>query len=348
MYLAVTTPLHLFFVDLNSLGSSIIRSGDGYYFGVTHKDGVIVLTHSGGYLQFFQKGKTNILSRFVLAQPHQIEFVQDKIVVTNTGYNCLSTFTSEGLWEQNIYLNDIKRDDKNKGILGNHFNTIHKHGDNIYVVAHNYNKFSEVWILSLPEMKVVDLVPSRANWAHNIWIGELGWVICDSKNGSLYDVINNETVWNPDVKGYLSRGLAVGKDYIFVGLSKMKERKHRSWTTGWIFVIDRKTLRTIDKIMLPASGDIHDIRIINGFDECHNDQIIKLDDFLAASQKSFIVNQSYTLRKNFPTLEKYFFPISILVKGRQMFSRWDISINSKKRNQFLLKHLGSSKYKIAE
>ena len=36
----------------------------------------------------------------------------------------------------------------------------------------------------------------------------------------------------------------------------------------------------VEKIVLSASGDVHDIRLIGTPDSCHNGQVIKLDDFL--------------------------------------------------------------------
>lgn len=87
MQLLVSTPLQIFLVDLNSGDYSILRGGDGYYFGITHRSGVIALTHSSGYLQLCKYGIKPTYSLNHLVQPHQIEWIGSDILVTNTGLN---------------------------------------------------------------------------------------------------------------------------------------------------------------------------------------------------------------------------------------------------------------------
>src|SRR4030066_424384 len=97
MMLLVTTPLQVLLVDPSNGETSILRAGDGYYFGVTHHAGTIVLSHSGGYLQYFIGNNKPLQTIDHLIQPHQIEWVGDRILVSNTGKNCLSVFDSQGM-----------------------------------------------------------------------------------------------------------------------------------------------------------------------------------------------------------------------------------------------------------
>ena len=92
MYLLVSTPLHIFLVDPFGHKVDILRTGDGYYYGITFKDGAIILTHTGGYLQYFQKNHRARATIDHLIQPHQLEWVEDKVLVSNTGKNCISVF----------------------------------------------------------------------------------------------------------------------------------------------------------------------------------------------------------------------------------------------------------------
>lgn len=114
MQLLVSTPLQIFLVDLYSRDYSIIRGGDGYYFGITHKNGVIVLTHSSGYLRICKNGTKPVYSLNHLVQPHQIEWIENNILVANTGLNCISVYDNLGNLIRDVYLNDIKRDDKER------------------------------------------------------------------------------------------------------------------------------------------------------------------------------------------------------------------------------------------
>ena len=329
--LLVSTPLHILLVNTASGRISIVRAGDGYYFGITKKDNVAVLSHSGGYLQYFQKGASPILTHNHLIQPHQIEWIEDKVLVANTGKNCISVFDGKGALCRDVYLNQIKSDNKEKNRLGNHFNSVHRIGDHIYVVAHNYERPSEVYKLSWPDLQVADVIVSKASWAHNIWSCEWGLVICDTKSGSLYELKSGEPIWQANEDGALTRGLAASEDYIFVGYSTHNQRKERNWKTGGIWIIDRKSLKTIDKLNMPGSGDVHEIRIIGVIDEGHNNQVFSKKDVSSLAQVSPLIASAYQLRRRFPMFQRDFPPISIPVRATQMIARWRKQIIQKRQ-----------------
>ena len=327
MFLLVTTPLQIILENVWSKTSSVIRTGDGYYFGISHSRGNFVLVTSR-FLQYFSHNTKPFFSRTLLRQAHQIEWVEDKILVADTGNNSLAVFNYQGKFLERIYLNEIKQDDKDRGRTGNHFNSVHRVGDRVYVVAHNYEKPSEVWVLSWPGLEVVDRIVTNAAWAHNVWESELGLVICDSKHGSLHDVISGETVWKSDDPMAFTRGLAVSEDYIFVGSSHYQERKERYWKSGKVWILDRKTLRLVDVIPLPGSGDVQELRIVGQVDECHNGEVITLPDLDAIRRKSLFILFAYRLRQKYPSLQHELFPISPLVRGVQILPRWKKKLKS--------------------
>lgn len=146
-------------------------------------------------------------------------------------------------------------------------------------------------------------------------------VICDSKHGSLYDLTSNTTIWRSDEENALTRGLAVSDDHIFVGYSMLNERKNRYWKTGGVWIIDRKTRQTIDKIILPGSGDVHEIRLVGVPDECHNADLISLDDLSALKKGSVFINWAYQLRKKYPLFQQDLFLMSQLVRAFQLTIR---------------------------
>jgi hypothetical protein len=321
LHLLISTPLHLLLLDPVSEQYSILRSGDGYYFGITFKEGTVILTHSGGYLQYFRPHAKPWMTISNLGQPHQVEWVDENILVANTGRNCISVFDSEGLFCKDVYLNSIRWDDKDRNREGNHFNSIHREGDRIYVVAHNYKRPSEVWTLSWPELKVIEQKVTGAGWAHNVWIGEKGMVICDSKNGGLHEVLSGKTIWKSEDQPVMTRGLAVSNDHIFVGRSLYNERKDRYWKDGGVWVLNRKTLQVVKTIPLPGVGDVQEIRLVGSPDACHNGETINLQDLAPLQRHSPVIEWAYRLRKQSPSLRRNSFPMSQIVRIAQMTGR---------------------------
>jgi hypothetical protein len=328
MQLLVSTPLQILLVDTDSGQTSTVRAGDGYYYGISCNEETLALTHFTGYLGFYSNNKIT-QSVDHLDDPHQVEWVGDDcLLVANSGRNCVSVFDSQGKLQQDVFLNDIRIDDKNNR-RGNHFNSVHKVGDRVFVVAHNYEKPSELWELSWPDLQVEKVWPSSATWAHNVWFSEIGLVTCNTKGGSLFDIYTQKNIWKSDDELVLTRGLAVHKDHIFVGCSTFTPRKHRYWTTSSICILDRNTLQTIDKIMLPGSGEIREIRIVGYHDECHNQQIIKGSMIDQIKMISKPVDIAYQLRKTNANLQKDVPVLSQIVRFRQIITLWNRRIKSK-------------------
>lgn len=322
MKLIVSTPLQILLVDPFTKETTVLRAGDGYYYGITNKNGTIVLTHSGGYLQYFPQEQKTVHTPNQLIQPHQVEWVDDLILVANTGKNCLSVYDPNGNFSRDVYLNDIRWDDKDAGRKGNHFNSVHLTGSTLHVVAHNYERPSEVWELSWPDLQVLNAYATRAAWAHNYWECEWGKIICDSKNGSLYEVSTGETLWKAPDQPSMTRGLAATDEHIFVGHSSFNQRTDRYWKTGGIWIIDRKTLQTVDKIVMPGSGDVHEIRMVDVPDSSHNQQILFLDALQRIRRISPTLGLAYQLRRRYPFFQNEVFPVSQLVRSAQMTARW--------------------------
>lgn len=332
MHVLISTPLQILLLDLNSRTATVVRSGDGYYFGMTHHAGTLVL-NTAGYLQYFRTGAKNAHSLKRLKQPHQIEWVGDRILVADTGNNCLTVFDGQARLVKRVYPNEIREDDKDRGRKGNHFNSVHRVGERIYMVAHNYERPSEVWELSWPGLEVIDRHVTRASWAHNLWSGEFGLLICDSRNGGLYEVSSGKTLWKSADTHAFTRGLAVAQDLILVGGSQYQERRERFWKSGKLWVLDRKSLQLLDEISLPGSGDVQELRIIGQVDECHNGEVIALGSLKLIQRRSMVVQSAYNLRRKYPALQKDLFPISTLVRGVQFIPRWVKNIKSSSHPQ---------------
>lgn len=171
-------------------------------------------------------------------------------------------------------------------------------------------------------MEVVDILSSNATWAHNICSFDSGLIICNSKDGSLYELFSGETIWKANENDSLTRGLAVAGDYLFIGKSKKADRKDRKWMTGGVWIIDRKSLRTLDFLEMPGSGEVYEIRVIGSLDDGHNNEVIKAETISAITRVSQIVTSAYQLRRTHPAYQRDWLPLSIAVRSVQMAERW--------------------------
>ncbi len=320
-YLLVSTPLHIFKVDPMSGQTEIVRLGDGYYYGISSKNDSIALTTTAGRVKIFSGKGLRQQSERTLSQPHQVEWVGDSLLVTNTGRNCISVFDENAVFQRDVFLNELRFDNKNKGRFGNHFNSVHREKDKVLVVAHNYEKPSRIFQLSWPELNVLGSRECGANWAHNVWECEYGQVICNSKAGTLHEVQQNRLLWQPDQQPVFTRGLSSSDQYIFVGKSAHSSRNRRFWDDGGIWVIDRSRLKTLHYIPLPGSGNVHEIRLVNQGDHCHNGQIITEGMIQSLREDSRVIRYAYYFRRSLVWLRKDVFPLSQMVRLTQFLKR---------------------------
>lgn len=284
--LLITTPLRVLLFDPEAGTTELLREGDGEYYGVSWGRNGPVLSHSNqdnealssfadyrgdpmGTLTFERLGHAPVVSPPSLVQPHQIECVDDMVLVTNTGMNCLTVLGANGAFRRHVRLNDVMWDRFEDGSTGNHFNSVHRSGERVYVVAHNHERPSAVHELSWPGLEPVRVHTTRASWAHNVWIGEHGIVVCDSKDGSLLAVEQGRTLWRPNEPRVITRGLAVTAEHLYVGRSGYGTRGERVRNDGGLWMVERKTLRTVASFLFRGSGCVNDLRVLNAADECH-------------------------------------------------------------------------------
>ncbi|HEU4951812.1 MAG TPA: hypothetical protein VFT46_07655 [Holophagaceae bacterium] len=284
--LLVATPLHLSVFDTVSGRLRLLRKGDGEYYGVSWNRDHLVVSHSNqdnetlathadyrdarrGYLSLCARDSDPSRGTACLLQPHQIECVGDQIIAANTGLNGLSVFSASGELIRHVHLNEVTWDRSEDGSSGNHFNSVHRQGNRLYVLAHNHDRPSAVWELSWPELEVLEIHETRASWAHNIWAGEHGLVVCDSKHGGLVSVETGETIWRADEPRVITRGLAAVGNLLYIGRSEYGSRGDRKRNDGGLWIVDRKTLRTLERHVFPGSGCVNELRGLSGQDDCH-------------------------------------------------------------------------------
>jgi hypothetical protein len=205
-----------------------------------------------------------------MLMPHQIEWVEDRLLVADTGRERVSAYSADGALIGDVTLGDGDWDRGPDGQMGHHFNSVHRSGGRVWVVAHNHDRPSEVWELTWPALELVEIHVTGASWAHNLWEGAHGLVVCDSRSGRLQEVRSGETVWASGERDAISRGLAVSADHLFIGRSEPSGRHGRIVNDGGLWVVDRDTLTTVEEIRFPGLGCVNEVRLLDGMDECHN------------------------------------------------------------------------------
>ncbi|OGW56189.1 MAG: hypothetical protein A3D21_03720 [Nitrospirae bacterium RIFCSPHIGHO2_02_FULL_42_12] len=295
MHLILSTPLSIYLYDLTKARLSTLTTGMGEYSGISWDNSAIYLAHSNidnaslkteqdyrnsnkGYVRSYSNNGHFIISNG-LSMPHQI--LSDslgRLLITNTGHNCILVTEIEKKKQSVCKLNDIDCEVINGIKVGDHFNSLYELNDSLYIVAHNNNRKSVIWELDLSSLKVKKTYDTQAEWAHNIFICEHGMIICDSRNGSLYEIISGETVWKADEPFVITRGLAANDDYIFVGRSEYGNRLSRRWSDGGFWILDRKTLKTLNLVKFKKTGCVNELRLINSKDDCHNAPLIGMEE----------------------------------------------------------------------
>jgi len=288
--LIITSATQVFTYDPNTRNRTTIRMGDGEYYGLTGRKGLWILSHSAinnldpgyrsdpassvrGYLSCTDC-QSRIKSTPDLSMPHQILLHGDKIYATNTGKNCLSVYSTTGQLIREEYPSNRKWD-RTPSMNHEHYNSIGIHEDRLFLLAHNHGRPSELWILSLESLEVERVVATDAIHAHNIWHDRGEFIICNSRDGSLYHVNEARSIWKSEEPNVMTRGLAVSSDYIFIGRTEFGRRYTRKINNGGVWIVDRKSLRTVHKMVFKGSGCIHEVRILDEPDLCHGRHVLR-------------------------------------------------------------------------
>ncbi|MCA9168981.1 MAG: hypothetical protein KDB23_15010 [Planctomycetales bacterium] len=291
MKLLVSCPLQVLCVDTDTHQMQVVERHRREYYGISWTcDGrELAISHSGlenttlvsmeAYMDS-ERGWLSVGERATpvsLSAPHQILCDDPYILVTNTGRNCLTVYRRDDLFYQHRWLEAVQWDRKGKTeTCGSHFNSLFRHDDELHVVAHNFDRGSELLRLEWPSLEVLDRRRTTALESHNVWVTPEGQtLICDTKRGTLIDAISGEVMWACTELNSRTRGLACDGQYVFLGRSLHTQRWGRLHGDGWIWIIDRQTWQTVDTIHLPSVGNIHEIRIADVPDLCHHGHVYR-------------------------------------------------------------------------
>lgn len=200
---------------------------------------------------------------------HQIDFIEENtLMVTDTYNNRILTYDLSSTnkminWRKykkclfpNGKLSIVKG---RKSINYSHINSLYKHKNSIYLIAHNESfktkKKSELFTITDEK---IDKKEIQGESCHNFVIdGKGNELFCDSLNYKL--VINNNEKMD---FGYFTRGISCCDDFYLVGGSAIeKVREKRGEAGSAIFLLD-KDYKELQQLHLPKC-QVQEIRGIN-------------------------------------------------------------------------------------
>lgn len=286
----ISTPLHLLHLDVETRRVEVLETKRPAYFGLSWFPGSdeLVTTHFDegltgplGSLETYAVSEVGLLrqgqrvSPPFLSSPHQILCASDgRVVVTNTGRNCVQAIdlARPGLYHE-AALSTLRWDQLgNDGPYGEHFNSLFERDGSLYALAHGKNrKDSAIAVFSYPDLTLQSVFTTKGRMGlHNIWVTEGGdYITCDTYEGTVIEAKSGEVLWESG-SGWLTRGLAVSSDLILVGDSEPAPRHLRALESSGVWVIERKSWRTLDFIPLNRFGALHDLRWLDLPDEAHH------------------------------------------------------------------------------
>ena len=198
---------------------------------------------------------------------HQIDFIKNNLYVTNTYDNSILVYNNLQN-KKNIYWKDYnniiypngKLSNGRKSSNYNHFNSLFKYKEDMYLIAHNETKktkkLSEIYTINSLNIKKKDQLDGSN--CHNIYVNNTTQIYCKSLEGILS--INREDVIHH--KNIFTRGLSITSEHILLGGSDIQtNREKRGETNGYIYIYDSR-LNLILTIII-KNTQIQEIKMIN-------------------------------------------------------------------------------------
>lgn len=289
----VATSSYLLRVNLSTKEVVPLEAGRPEYYGVSwfEDDTDLTLSHSGldnrtlmdlgSYAQsevgWISRGDQE--SRKFLSQPHQIVCAPDgRVVCANTGRNVVTVIdlAKPGLYHE-AGIGPARWDRLSpEGKTGDHINSVFIRDQQLFVIAHRFDKGSQIACFSYPELELLSIRPcEHKTGLHNIWVtGEGQQISCHSEAGTLVDLAEDVELWSSGSAIY-TRGLAASAEYVVLGESQRSGRDLRHSSISGLWIIDRKTWKALDYICLGPYGVVNEVRLLDVPDEAHHGKVFK-------------------------------------------------------------------------
>jgi len=257
-------------------GEIIVLFKETGFYGITKLSDTFYAFHKtgmhGNIISFrIEKNKAidiNTVIKGLSRGIHQIDFIGQDLYVTNTYDNSILIY-SNLVSKHNLHWKDYNKIIYPNGKLQNgressnynHFNSLFKHKNKIFLIAHNEtkktNKSSEIFSLNSFTLKTLDRQKIDGSNCHNIYIDNENKMFCKSHEGTLN--INEKDVISH--KNIFTRGLSVSDKYIILGGSDIQpNRLKRKETNGYIYIYDSQL--SLKQTILIRNTQIQEINMV--------------------------------------------------------------------------------------
>ncbi len=277
---------HILLVDLQTAAVQIVETKRGNYYGISWwaDSDYPVLIHDPMRGESIEKvsdlyrteqsyiSVSNKLSPKFLTEPHQLVCAPNGwVIIADTGRNRIVLYNPTNDFYKTIKISDPEWDRLGPGdTRGDHVNSVYvKHGK-LYALAHGFEKTAYLLEYSFPEGELLNKRAIKYRTGlHNLWLDDANRMFaCHSAAGEIIELNTNEVIWRGSA--FYSRGLSVTKDIIIVGDSERALRKDRDHLQSGLWIIDRKSLQTLDFIPLGSYGSLLEVRVLDEPDEAHH------------------------------------------------------------------------------
>jgi hypothetical protein len=210
---------------------------------------------------------------------HQIDFIDEELFLCDTYNNRIlvaKNIDNELKIHRVVYpMGRHKISTNMRGhVYYRHFNSVYRHGDIIYLAAHNdtgnTDRNSQIHLLERYTLNTVGVLDDVGKAIHNIVVDFTGKMyVCDSLAHTLvvYDGVGVVEVWKDEEFKTFLRGLAINDDFTVIGGSirvdthKEYEHSHNDKVPGYVFILDKKKKKVLCTYKFENCGQIHDIRL---------------------------------------------------------------------------------------
>lgn len=259
------------FIDESVVGRALSRP-----FGISWDNDRLFIANNRMIHEFDKEFKfVRTLTNQLDVNSHQIACKDESIFVASPWSNCLikidkhsniSYFSpSDDSWQSE---RPVENPSKSIDVL--HLNSLLFVDDRLYLNAHNHLNGSYIIVYKYPEFERIDTINTGVG-THNIAIddGELFTLDTNGSKGLISS--NGLNVPLGGSRDFL-RGLAVCSKYIIIGVSDWSKHSNEDRVRdadGTILVLNRSDYKIVKRIILPKSGDITEIRLLDEFDRSH-------------------------------------------------------------------------------
>jgi hypothetical protein len=302
----ISTYHNLSHVDLTTGNLRLIEDSQKYYHGITwDSQKNLYLTHSNLAFDAYSPIRVekdhspnqevgfvskNFVKKFSpFAAPHQVNYIDDCLVVSNTGRNCLSLFKK--LSRQDHFPNADKMWDFYEGEkVGSHFNSAFLYKHKLYVLGHNFDNPSFMLVLNWPSLELLESFKlPGVSYAHNVWVTDERILVGDGGTGFIYDCRSKQPVYEVKEKTkYIVRGMAATDKHLIVGCTPhipRREDRYKGKYSCQIHILDLKSLTLQDKLEFKGMSALMEIRLLNVEDKCHTSTILTSEELFAKLEK---------------------------------------------------------------